>query len=249
VDSVRAGSAVAGFIAALVLITAMATDLHDVAWFVYYGWSAGDLPVGQAAPDSPAWLIWILVVLLALRWPRAAAVAAWAGLAGICIELAASVMLPTAQTGVWLLLALLSALGLTTAPRGFRFPAELGRQRVLAVAGGVAFVLFARLLGHQYTMIYTLAWVGLVAAIVYAARPRTVRGRWALLLLAVPAMSAALTELAVRMFAFNVYRPSLGWPTIVVTFYVAPLVVASALAVLLQRRGQAVAEPTGSGRP
>lgn len=73
---------------------------------MHYGWSAGDLPVGQAAPDSPAWLIWVLVALLALHGPRLAAAAAWVGLAGICIELAASVMLPTAQTGVWLLLGL-----------------------------------------------------------------------------------------------------------------------------------------------
>lgn len=169
----------------MVLITAAATDLHDVAWFVYYGWSAGNLPVGQAAPDSPAWLLWILVVLLALRWPRAAAVAAWAGITAICIELATSVMVPTAQTGVWLLLGVFSALWLSCAPKGFRCRTELGRSRILTVAGAVVFVLFARLLGHQYEMIYALAWAGLVSAAVYAARHWTERGRWAILLLAV----------------------------------------------------------------
>lgn len=92
-------------------------------------------------------------------------------------------------------------------------------------------------------MIYTLAWAGLVAAAVYAARPRTERGHWAILLLGIPALSAVLTELAVRMFNFNIYRPSVGWPVVVITFYLLPVVAGGGVAAVLHRHGRSADQP------
>lgn len=231
----RAGLGIVGMLAPLVMLTGLGTDIHDLSWYVYYGWSSTGIPVGQAAPDAPVWLAWAVVALLALRWRRLAAGAAWLALAGMIYAIAADTMLPTAQTGGWLLLAVLACVGLTFAPSSFRGLANLGRRRLLTMLVAVVLVLFARLLGHQYAAADFFAWAILAAAAVYAARPRTIPGRWALLLLSIPAVSATITLAMVDSFSFNIYRPHTPWLVMILAFYCAPVLVAAVLAKVLRR--------------
>lgn len=232
--ALRLGLGTAGLLASFVLITGLGTDIHDLAWFVYYGWSPAEIP--QTATDAPAWLGWVLVAMLALRWCRIAAAAAWLAFAGMLAELVTGMMLPTPQTGEWLLLAAMAASGLSLAPRWFRATVEVGWRRVLTVAAAVVFVLFARLLGHHFTTIYTAAWMALTVAVAYAAHPRTVAGSWALVVLSFPALSAIITMIATDMFAFDIYRPSLPWTVVVIAFYGPPALAVTMLAVALHFR-------------
>lgn len=243
----RTGLGIVGMLAPLVMLTGLGTDIHDLSWFVYYGWSSTDVPIGQAAPDAPFWLAWAVVALLALRWRRLAASAAWLALAGMIFAITTDAMLPTAQTGGWLLLALLASIGLTFAPISFRGLVDFGRRRLLMMLAAVILVLFARLLGHQYESADLVAWILLGVAAAYAARPRTTGGRWALLLLSIPAMSAIITMVVVDTVSFNIYRPSVSWPVVILAFYLAPVLVATALAAVLRPWLLAHADPHPDG--
>ncbi|PZS04593.1 MAG: hypothetical protein DLM56_05595 [Pseudonocardiales bacterium] len=233
----RAALGTAGLLASLVLITGLGTDLHEVSWFIYYGWSPADVPVGQSVPDAPVWLGWVLVSAVALRWCRIAAVAAWLAFAGMLAEIVTGLMFATAQTGVWLFLAAVAASGLSLSPCSFRVIADIGRRRIFTVAAAVVFVLFAHLLGHHFTAIYAIAWIALAGAVAYAARPHTPAGFCALSMLAAPALSAIITMTATDVFAFNIYRTNLSWPVIGIFFYGAPALVLTLFTAVLHRRG------------
>lgn len=234
----RGGLGIVGGLAPLVMLTGFGIDLHDLSWFVYYGFSSTDFRLGDAAPDAPAWLAWVIVAALALRWRRTAAVAAWLATAGMVVALTTGAMLPTAQTGGWLLLAVLASCGLTFSPAAFRGLRDIGLRRTLSVCGAVVLVLFARLLGHQFTAVYALAWIALGVAVAYASRPATTSGRWSLLLLGVPAGSAILAMVAVDQFAFNIYRPSTPWPVVIFVLYGLPVLAVAALVGVLRHCGR-----------
>ncbi|MGH3266994.1 MAG: hypothetical protein ACRDNS_34000, partial [Trebonia sp.] len=187
--SLRRACSIVGVIAPIVLLAGVANSVHEIAWFAYYGWGT-NLPMGAAA-GAPAWLAWVVVAGLALLgWWRLAAAAAWLATAGMVVAVATFALVPTSYMGAWFLLAVLAAAALTFScgqPRGI---AIVGKRPVLLLAGMVAAVVFARLLGHHFTLLYLLAWIGLGAVVVRAVQRRTAAGLRALLLLAAPAVCA-----------------------------------------------------------
>lgn len=216
------GLAIVGMLAPLVMIAGLGDSIHEVAWFVWYGW--GTSVPGQAAEEAPVWLAWLIVAPLALLGcRRLAAIVAWLAAAGMLIALALDIMLPTAGTGGWILLAVLAALALTFSP-DFTRGGILPPRSLLLVASGVAFVLFARLLGHHYTPIELVAWIMLGAAVTYASRPSTAAGRRALLLLSLPAISAICTLIETEVFALYIapFSNSAPWPLVLAELYGVP---------------------------
>ncbi|MGI8696541.1 MAG: hypothetical protein ACR2JQ_07810 [Mycobacteriales bacterium] len=232
----RGGSAIVGVLAPVILLTGLGTDVHEVAWFVWYS-GFTDLPWRQAAPDAPVWLAWAIVAPLALLGRRrTAAVAAWLATAGMVVAIAIGAMLPTPLSSGQLLLALLAAVALTFSPDAPRGVAVVGMRRFLPVLGAVVLVLFARLLGRHFVLVDVVAWVALGVAIAYACRPRTMAGRRAIVLLSAPATSAAgAAVLELGVFALHVVPFTEAWPLVAGAFYGAPLVVLSTLALLLRR--------------
>lgn len=230
----REGLAIIGVLTPLVLLTGLATDAHEVAWFIWYG-GFSDVPWRQAASDAPGWLAWAMVATLALLgWRRTAAVSAWLATAGMVVSIALGTMLPTPATAGGLLLALLAALALAFSPDTPRGIGVVEPRRLLLVAGAVVLVLFARLLGHHFTSINWLAWAALGAAIAYACQPRTIAGRRALVLLSAPATSAISAIMVVNTPGISLLRPSTPWPLFAIAFYGVPLLVLITLALLVR---------------
>lgn len=234
--SLRRACSIIGVIAPIVLLAGVADSVHEIAWFVYYGWGA-NVPSGAAA-GAPAWLAWVVVAGLALLgWWRLAAAAAWLATAGMALAVATFTLVPTPFMGAWLLLAVLAAAALTFSSGRPRGTAVVGRRAVLLLFGMVAAVVFARLLGHHFTLFYLLAWIGLGAVVVRAVDWRSASGRRALLLLAIPAVCAICIGLEVHVLTLY---PSLfsGGPalsTVLVELYTVPVVVAASAWFVLRR--------------
>ncbi|HEX4221826.1 MAG TPA: hypothetical protein VHZ97_05660 [Pseudonocardiaceae bacterium] len=224
---------IVGLLAPVVLIAGLADDLHEVAWFVYYGGVSG-LPWRDAAGSAPVWLAWALVAgCAALGWRRVAAVLAWLSTAVMAIGLrtpAFPLILPT--TEAWLLLALLSSVALAST----RGVAVIGRRRWLLVLGAVALVLFARVLGHQFVFVELIAWMLLAVAGWRACRPDTAAGARAMALLAVPATVAALGSVATNLGPLNYYLFQVPWPILDGTLLVLSLLVPAVATLVLRRR-------------
>lgn len=236
IGSLRRACSLVGVIAPIVLLAGVADSVHEIAWFVYYGWGA-NIPAGAAA-GAPAWLAWVVVAGLALLgWWRLAAVAAWLATAGMVVAVATFALIPTPYMGAWFLLAVLTAIALTFSPSQPRGVAVVGKRSVLVLAGMVVAVVFTRLLGHHFTVLYLLAWIGLGAVAVRAVQRRTASGRRALLLLAVPALCAFCVDIEVH--ARTLY-PSLfsGGPALSIVLaelYAAPVVIVSSSWLVLRR--------------
>lgn len=227
-ERLREGLSVVGVLAPVLMLSGLAAPWHDMAWVIYHGGLASGVPwlladVGPVVPFLP-WAVVAVVTLLG--WRRAAAVLAWLTVAGTLLATAADLVFPPVVLGGWLSLGLVAAVALHRATRSGS--AVVGGWRLLGVAAGVVLVWGARVAGHGYSWADPVAWLLLGTAVVVACRPRTVAGRWALLVLAAPAMSATAAFLATDVTP-GVY--GLPWPWLVLLFQVVPLVVAAAAAV------------------
>ncbi|HEX5114264.1 MAG TPA: hypothetical protein VFW65_03600 [Pseudonocardiaceae bacterium] len=227
-ERMRDGLAVVGVVAPVALLAGLADQLHEVAWYVWYGGFEG-VSLRDVVGPAPVWLVWAVVAgcaVLGLR--RVAAAVAWLAVA---VMVGAPVVgLATAEVamGGWLSLGLVAAVALTFAPRSGW--AVVGGWRLSGVAGGVGLVLVTRVLGHHWWPTDLVAWFALGAALVAACRPRTAAGRRALLMLVAPAVSAVAGYAAVQLSVVDVYL--LPWPLAVVLFQGVPLVVATAVLAL-----------------
>jgi hypothetical protein len=134
--------------------------------------------------------------------------------------------------GAWFLLALLAALALTFSPG--QPCGVLGKRSVLLVTG---MVVFTRLLGHHFTVLYQLAWLGLGAVVVRAVQRRSASGRRALLLLAVPAVCALCIGLEVHALTLYPFLFSGGpaLPAALVELYAIPIATLCASWPMLRR--------------
>ncbi|HEY4020159.1 MAG TPA: hypothetical protein VGM75_15820 [Pseudonocardiaceae bacterium] len=231
-------------LAPAILIAGLADDLHDVAWFVYYGGFAG-LPWREAAVGAPVWLAWAAVAgCAALGWRRVGAVLAWLATTVMVIALntvAFPVMLPT--TGAWLLLAVLASVALTWMPSARRGIGGIGRRRWLTVLGGVVLVQFARVLGHRFAIVDLFAWALLAVAVWRACRPATATGARAVALLAVPATAAALGTVESNLLPLDFLVVEVPWPFMDAAVLVLSLLVPAVVALVLRHRERARARP------
>lgn len=189
----RAGRPIVAVLGPVVLVAGLATDFHEVGWFVFYGGFNG-LPWREAAAGAPMWLAWAgVAVFAALGWRRTAAVLAWLASAAMLIGLGTSTLpliLPT--TDAWLVLAFLSTGALTFGVSNRPSIAVVGARSWWAVTGAVGLVLFARLLGHQFLSLDVGAWLLLAVLLVRACRPATASGMRAIALFSMPATLALL---------------------------------------------------------
>jgi hypothetical protein len=231
-DRMRDGLAVVGVVAPVVLLAGLADQLHEAAWFLWYGGltELSGESVRQAIESAPVWLAWLVVAGCAVAgWRRGAAVVAWLAMAAMVVGLALRLVPATVAVGGWLSLGLVAAVALTVAPRSGW--SVVGGPRLSGVAGGVLLVLVARLLGHHWWMTDPVAWLVLGTAVVAACRPRTVAGRRALLVLVAPAVSAAAGYLAFQVpLPVGLYL--LPWPLAAVLVQGVPLVVAAVVLAL-----------------
>lgn len=187
----RAALPLLGLLGPLVLVCGIASDLHQIAWFVLYGGFA--LPWWQEAGDTPLWVAWAVVaVCAALGRRRIAAVLAWLATAATVIGVTTVPVLPPVlpMTSAWLLLGLLCALALSLSPA--TGVASVGVRRWWMVAGAVGLVLLTSLLGHNVRALEVIAWVLLALAVGRACQPATGPGLRALALLSAPASIALL---------------------------------------------------------
>ena len=224
-------------LAPTMLIAGLAVDLHDLAWFVYYGGFTG-LPWRDAVVGAPVWLTWGAVAgCAALGWRRLGAVLAWLATAVMVIGLntvAFPVMLPT--TGAWLLLAVLASVALTWMPWDRRGIAEIGRRRWLVVLGGVVLAQFARVLGHHFVIVDLFAWALLAAAVWRACRPATAAGARAVALFAVPASAAALGTVESNLLPLDFLVVEVPWPIVDAAMLALSLLVPAVVALVLRHR-------------
>ncbi|HEX3785091.1 MAG TPA: hypothetical protein VHX38_35995 [Pseudonocardiaceae bacterium] len=206
----REALGIVGVLAPILLLTGTAKDAHEVAWHVWYLGVPG-LVASISSAAVAIWLAWLVVLVLGLlRLRTPAIVLAWLASAG---AVAAVDLIPDQQRTYglgagWVLLALLAAIattvsagpkdGLRDGLRDGLCATGLGRPVLLLIT--VAALVFSRGLGHNAATAYQVAWAVVVVATVLACRPTRPAGRHALLLLAVPALSAAG---AVAVYANN----------------------------------------------
>ncbi|HEX7658072.1 MAG TPA: hypothetical protein VF444_01225, partial [Pseudonocardiaceae bacterium] len=132
----------------------------------------------------------------------------------------------------WNLLALLgavSATGSTGMRRGLRL---VGRLRFTLVTAAIVTVIFARVLGHHYTVVSVLAWTFLIVVTILACHPRTADGQRAALLLAIPAVS---TVLAIATLFLDSPRWLFSVGVISIALYYAVPLLLAATAYLIRR--------------
>ena len=226
----RDALSILGVLAPILLLTGTAKDAHEVAWHVWYLGARG-LVVSISSAALAIWLVWAIVFALGLLRSRTPAIVlAWVAVVG---AVAAVNVIPDQQRTYglgagWVLLAVLAAIA-TTGSAGLRAGLRLtglGRPALLLVT--VAALVFSRGLGHNAATAYAVAWALVVIATVLACRPWLPAGRRALLLLAVPALSAggstAVFAASAGVRQFFVDRPS--GTTLV--FYLVPLLLAGA---------------------
>jgi hypothetical protein len=216
---VRDVLAIVSLLGPIASLAGAARALHELAWWVRAG-ALSEMPVWQQIPDTPVWVVWFAVAVLALLRRRvAAAVVAWVAVA---VHFAVVAFAPayyawTSLNGGWVLLGLLTAGALTWSSGPARGLALVGRRGVFVMAATV--VVAALLEGVFHRQPFEGAWIVVVVAGGLVACGLTSRaGRRAALVLAVPLMPVLLWD-PYHAFLHN-SPPSVE----VAVFYGVPLV-------------------------
>jgi len=229
----RESLAILATIIPVLLLAGLADSVHELAWFVWYG-GAGNLTWQQVAA-FPIWLTWVLVATLVVRnWGRAATIASWLATILLVAATAFRLIQTTPMTEAWIVLALLATTAITVARANLSGLALVGCRRLSLIIAGVALVWFGRLLGHHYLPVQILAWSALCAVVVYGCKPGSSVGRYALTLLAAPAVVAVCVTVEMRLLqrvSSHIYTQPLIW----LALYGGPVVVAVAAVLFLLR--------------
>lgn len=226
--------AIVSLLAPVVMLAGASTVLHEIGWWIKAG-ALAEMPWRQV-PDAPVWAVWLIVAmctLLGLR--RLAAVAAWLGVAGFVLLAAGASGLwwwagPTAG---WSLLGAVAAVALTASPGPSRGRQLAGRWSVPIMAVAVLATMVVGTIGYHLPAMQEWGLTALVAGAVVACGPRSRVGRRAALILALPAMTFALTNVLVATAG----PVAINGPTalLAIVYYCVPVLVLLALGALPRR--------------
>ena len=224
----------------IVILSAAAGDLHEVAWWIKAG-TLADMPASQI-PDASAWVMWLVAAMLALFGLRQlAAIAAWSatGLYLVMAGLYANYTWSYESAG-WMLLGVFTAIGLTWSPGPRRGRQLIGRRGIAYALAGDAVAVLCQLFtprflpvgGRVFELSEWLVFGALAAGVYLACRSVDSRrtGRRAAFVLALPAVAFTL-----QMVELSIVGPPLYWRRSVeiVVFYGIPtLMVLAGMGIL-----------------
>ena len=221
--------AILSLLGPVAIVAGTATGPHNPVWWVTHP-SMPETPWWQQFLGAPMWMIWVVVIVLAIaRRRRAAAVGAWLGTADLMLR-AVFYSSQTWWTGGgtgWVLLGLLTAVALTWSPGPAQAREFVRWLAIVPMATAVfAVVMIGVLAYHKQLLDWRIA--VLAVGTVLACRPWSRVGRRTTVMFLVPGMIVLLGRIV--LFGIDAL-PDYDSPTVteVALCYGVPVVALLAL--------------------